>query len=254
MENAICNVAAAPMRAEPAHRSEMSNQLLFGETMQILEKKEEWLRVKTEYDEYEGWITHHLIQHYEPGTITEPWRFVATGLVNPVTLGNQLINAPMGSFLTGYNEDTRNLWNENYKYHGTLKDTKLPAVMDYLWKISHAWLNSPYLWGGKTFMGVDCSGFVQTVFKLMGKKIPRDAWQQAMEGKEVKNREEAKTGDLAFFHNDKGRITHVALVLQPNQVIHASGKVRVDILNDSGIINSGSGSKTHDFNCIRRFF
>ena len=253
MENAICNVAAAPMRAEPAHRSEMSNQLLFGETMQILEKKDEWLKVKTDYDDYEGWITHHLIQNYNCSPAVEPWRFVASGLVNPITSGNHLINAPMGSFLAGYNEETRALWDETYTYHGTVKDTNLPLEMDYLWKISHAWLNAPYLWGGKTFMGVDCSGFVQTLFKLMGKRIPRDAWQQALKGEEVKF-ENRKSGDLAFFHNEKERITHVALVLQPNQVIHASGKVRIDILNESGIINSEHGRKTHDFNCIRRFF
>lgn len=254
MENAICNVAAAPMRAEPAHRSEMSNQLLFGETMQVLEHKDEWLRVKTNYDEYEGWITHHLIQNYDPSMVADPWRFVASGLVNPVTAGNQLINAPMGSFLSGYSEETRTLWDETYKYHGTVKDTKQAVEIDYLWKISHAWLNAPYLWGGKTFMGVDCSGFVQTLFKVMGIKIPRDAWQQALAGEEIKDVENTKTGDLAFFHNEKGRVTHVALILQPNQVIHASGKVRVDILNESGIINSDNGKKTHDFNGIRRFF
>ena len=254
MENAICNVAAAPMRTEPSHRTEMSNQLLFGETMQVLEINGEWLRVKTDYDDYEGWITNHLVKKYDPSPATEPWRFVATGLVNPVTCGNQLINAPMGSFLTGYKENTRTLWDETYQYHGSLRDIQLPVEMDQLGKIAHTWLNAPYMWGGKTFMGVDCSGFVQTVFKLMGIKIPRDAWQQALAGEEVKDLENAKTGDLVFFHNEKGRITHVALLLQPNQVIHASGKVRVDILNETGIINSDHGKKTHDFNSIRRFF
>ena len=102
-------------------------------------------------------------------------------------------------------------------------------------------------------MGVDCSGFVQTVFKLMGKRIPRDAWQQALAGEEVELKN-AQTGDLAFFHNDTGRITHVALFLQSDQVIHSSGKVRVDMLDEAGIINSDHGSRTHNLNCIRRFF
>lgn len=254
MQNAISNVAAAPMRTEPSHRSEMSNQLLFGESMQVLEIKDEWLRVKTIYDDYEGWITRHLIQNYEPANAIFESRFVATGLVNPVTSQDQLINVPMGSFLVDYKEETRLLWDDRYKYHGSLRDTTLPLDIELLWRTTRAWLNAPYMWGGKTFMGVDCSGFVQTVFKLLGVKLPRDAWQQALAGEKVEKIEEARTGDLAFFHNEKGRITHVALILQPNQVIHASGKVRIDILNESGIINSDDGKRSHELNSIRRFF
>lgn len=252
MENAICTVAAAPVRVEPAHRTEMCDQLLFGQTMQVLERKGEWVNIRTSYDSYEGWITEHLISPFT-GSLDEEAEFVATGLVNPVTSHDKLINAPMGAFLVGYDPETRLLWDETYKYHGTLRDTRTPMDLDLLWRTSQAWLNAPYLWGGKTFMGVDCSGFVQTVFRILGIRIPRDAWQQALKGEET-DLQNARTGDLAFFHNENGKITHVALVLQPGQVIHSSGKVRVDALDESGIINSDHGRRTHTFNCVRRYF
>ena len=187
MEYAICTVAAAPVRKEDSHRSEMVNQLLFGETMSLLEQKGEWLRVRTLYDDYEGWLTQHLVTPVtETVALAEPF-YVASSLVNPVTLPDQLINLPMGSFLTGYDEETRLLWDPDYKYHGTFRDIRKPFASDLLRKTIHAWINAPYLWGGKTFMGVDCSGFVQTVFKLLGKKLPRDAYQQALTGTAISN-------------------------------------------------------------------
>jgi hypothetical protein len=254
MKHALCTVAAAPLRKEPSHRSEMTNQLLFGEAMEVLEIKEEWINVRTAYDSYEGWLTHHLVTEVESTIGTGEERFVATGLVNPVTLPDQLINAPMGSFLPGYNEETRLLWDEQYKYHGTYRSMDAPLDLDLLWRTAHSWINAPYLWGGKTFMGVDCSGFVQTVYKVLGIRLLRDAYQQAEQGAAVATPGEALTGDLAFFHNEKGRVTHVGIVLQNDTIIHAAGKVRVDRLTEEGIINREHGRKTHPLHSIRRYF
>jgi hypothetical protein len=253
MQYAICTVAAAPVRKEPSHRSEMSNQLLFGETMQVLESKEEWFRIKSLYDNYEGWLTNHLITAVKEDIANSTLNYVASGLVNPITLPDQLINAPMGSSLVGFDEETRLLWDEQYKYQGAYRNIQQPLDSDLLWRTVQAWVNAPYLWGGKTFMGVDCSGFVQTVFKVLGIPLRRDAYQQAEQGSAVE-RAVAKTGDVAFFHNERGRVTHVGILLNPQEVIHSSGKVRIDQLDDQGIVNRDSGKRTHQLHSIRRMF
>jgi cell wall-associated NlpC family hydrolase len=103
-------------------------------------------------------------------------------------------------------------------------------------------------------MGVDCSGFVQTTCKVAGIKLKRDAWQQATQGEPVNNLAEAQKGDIAFFQNDNGRVTHVGILLDNNKIIHASGKVRIDNLDEQGITNVDSGARTHTFHSIRRFY
>jgi hypothetical protein len=253
MQYAICTVAAAPVRKEPSHRSEMINQLLFGETMQVLEAKEEWFKIKSLYDDYEGWLTNHLITAVNEDIAQSALNYVASGLVNPITLPDQLINAPMGSSLVGFDEETRLLWDDQYKYHGTYRNIQQPLDLDLLWKSAQAWINAPYLWGGKTFMGVDCSGFVQTVFKVLGIQLKRDAYQQAEQGSAVELAA-AKPGDVAFFHNENGRVTHVGILLNPQEIIHASGKVRIDQLDGQGIVNRESGKRTHQLHSIRRIF
>lgn len=252
MKYAICTVPAAPVRKEPSHRTEMTNQLLFGETMHVLEQNDEWFKIRSTYDNYEGWLTYHLIEEVDESIATAPVRYVATSLINIITHTDQLINAPMGSVLAGYDEETRLLWNGLYKYHGTIQDVQKPSSPDLFDKTVHAWMNAPYLWGGKTLMGVDCSGFAQTVFKVMGITLHRDAYQQAEQGNPVDNLALAKKGDLAFFHNEAGRITHVGIVLSPNEIIHSSGNVRVDKLDAQGITNREKGIRTHQLHSIRR--
>lgn len=252
MKYAICTVAAAPVRKEPSHRSEMVNQLLFGETMEVLEEEGEWFRIRSLYDHYEGWLTWHLISEINESIARLAVDYTATSLINPVTLPDQLINSPMGSLLTGYDPETRLLWDSRYKYHGTFRKMEGPFNLDLLEKTVFAWINAPYLWGGKTLMGVDCSGFVQTVYKVLGIKLLRDASQQAEQGVPLENLEQADTGDLAFFCNENGRVTHVGIVLSSDSIIHASGKVRVDKLDEKGIINREIGKRTHQLFSIRR--
>src|SRR5215213_2235442 len=254
MHHAICSVAAAPVRKEPSHKTEMVNQLLFGETMEVLEATEEWLKIKSLYDDYEGWITNHLVSGIDQSVATADINYVATGLVNQVTLPNQLINVPMGSALVGFNEETRLLWDEQHKYHGSYRNAQQPLDLDLLWRTAQAWINAPYLWGGKTFMGVDCSGFVQTVFKVLGIRLKRDAYQQAEQGSLVSSISEIKTGDLAFFQNQTQRVTHVGIMLDKDQIIHASGKVRIDRLDETGIVTRENGKETHKLHSLRRYF
>jgi gamma-D-glutamyl-L-lysine dipeptidyl-peptidase len=160
---------------------------------------------------------------------------------------------PMGSILHGYDAASGKLWDETYMYEGSLKQATTPdpaAIID----TGKLWLNAPYLWGGKTFMGVDCSGFVQTVFRVFGISLLRDAWQQAMHGQEVEGVENAMQGDLGFFQNREGKVTHVGLLISGDEIIHASGRVRIDRLDTTGIYNSETQRYSHQLHSVRRYF
>jgi gamma-D-glutamyl-L-lysine dipeptidyl-peptidase len=249
---AICKVAAAPVRKEPNHRSEMVNQLLFGETMQLLEQKDEWWHIRSSYDDYEGWLTKHLFTEVENVEDINT-NYITAGLNNKMQLEERLFYIPLGSFLPGFNVENKHLWNNNYVYNDSYSDISIQNHSAIRSK-AEEWLEVPYLWGGKTFMGVDCSGFVQTIFKVAGVKLKRDAWQQAKQGKEVLSIEDSKENDLAFFANEAGRVTHVGILLNNNQIIHASGKVRIDKIDAEGIINSETNERTHRLFSMRRYF
>jgi cell wall-associated NlpC family hydrolase len=159
------------------------------------------------------------------------------------------MNVPMGSTLVGLNETSKSLWN-NYRYDGPYSNSSITNKSQVL-TTAQQWLNAPYLWGGKTFMGVDCSGFVQTVFKVHGIKLLRDAYQQAEQGNLVDDLQLAKEGDIAFFQNENGRVTHVGILMSPGRIIHAAGKVRIDKIDNEGIITE-TEKRTHKLHSVRR--
>ncbi len=252
MTYAICTVPAAPVRKEPAHRSEMSNQLLFGEAVKVLEEKREWMLVQSLYDGYEGWLTHHQVTAVDENIALTPVQHVATGLLNPVLCNGSLMNVPMGSHFPGFDVNNLQFWN-GWKFTGSYKSVIEKGSADLVETIATPWLNAPYLWGGKTILGVDCSGFVQTVFKLLGVQLLRDAYQQAEQGVAVNDFNDAAKGDVAFFKNENGRVTHVGILLGGGKIIHSSGKVRVDSLDSEGIVNSENGKRTHEFHSVRTY-
>jgi cell wall-associated NlpC family hydrolase len=118
--------------------------------------------------------------------------------------------------------------------------------------ITRQFLNVPYLWGGKTPFGIDCSGFSQIVVRCIGINLHRDAYQQAEQGKVVSFLEEVQTGDLAFFDNEEGRITHVGIMLNSHSIIHASGKVRLDNIDSYGILDAENRNYSHKLRIIKR--
>jgi len=254
MKYAIVTVPAAPVRKKPNQRAEMCNQLLLGEAVKIIKiKHEKWLKVESLYDGYKGWLTNHLVTFTDKETAQSSSNKITTGLLSELTINSGAMNIPAGSSLFQFNKKTGGIEGFQYEFSGNFTEPgNIKNRTDELITNAQGWLNAPYLWGGKTILGVDCSGFSQTMFKLIGVAIPRDAWQQAQEGKRIKKLEDAMPGDLAFF-DDKDEIVHVGILLGPDKIIHAAGKVRIDKIDKKGITNSETGERTHNLKLIKRF-
>ncbi len=225
--NRVCTLCIVPMRAEPSDKSELISQILFGETFSIIESREKWSKVKNCIDGYEGFIDNKQLG------LTEVQNLIHAPL--PVPVFRQERFYPAGS-LVDFSEE-------------------FPGWTD-IESCAKSFLGSPYLWGGRTHAGIDCSGFTQIVFRLMGKALPRDAYQQAECGEIISFIEEARSGDLAFFDNADGKIIHVGIILQkPDEhfpaIIHASGEVRIDTLDNEGI-KKENGEQSHRLRVIKR--
>ena len=255
MEYAVVTVAAAPVRRKAGHRQEMVNQLLFGETVKVLKARDDlWVKVRALHDNYEGWMTRTQLEETGEKTAGTRNLFASAELLYPGMIGDQPIHLAAGSSLPFFENGTGKIGIRDYRFAGKFvkRDEQVPSPT-LVKELTASWVNAPYLWGGRTVLGVDCSGFVQVIYKLMGIDLARDAWQQAQEGNRVKKFSEARPGDLAFFDNRED-IVHVGILLDNQQIIHASGKVRIDTLDKKGIINADTGKRTLRLRALRRLW
>lgn len=246
MQYAICNLGVVPLRAEPAHTSEMVSQLLYGESYKILEERAKWSRIRTSFDALEAWIENNQIlkiseSDYE--NLQAGGSLLSADLVEFVTAGEQLIPIPLGSEIQGVEL-------LGHRHSGTTSGGNQPK--EKLIETAFLYLNSPFMWGGKTPMGIDASGFTQMVYKLNGYKLARHAAEQARQGESLSFIEESEPGDLAFFDNPDGVINHVGIMMSDNYIIHADGKVRLDRIDHSGIYNSDLRKHTHQLRVIKK--
>lgn len=253
----LCRLAIAPLRKEPSDKSEIVSQLLFGDRAKVLEKTEKWWLVQSLHDQYEGWMDQKQLT-----AITSEQFFADANYlhVSGLQLDNTLIAEngtkyylSPGSTLPNYTNGFCYLGEKKYevKFEPMVPDAA--NFKNNVERIAKFFENTPYLWGGRTLFGIDCSGFVQMVYKLNGIQLRRDASQQAEEGTLVDFLESAQLGDLAFFDNPEGRITHVGLMLNNNQIIHSAGMVRIDPIDGQGIYNAELGKYTHKLRIIKRF-
>jgi len=257
MQSAICLLSVVPMRKEAAHRSEMVSQILFGEYVSITEEQDDFVFVKCRYDGYEGWVQANQLQRIHEEQILETTTFT-NSFSSLVTKDKTILQVPYASPV--YNPEKLSFttagltFNYLFQPQQAWNTKKLSFDEKTLQAVYQPFLNTPYLWGGKSVFGIDCSGFAQQVFKFFGIKLLRDAYLQAAQGTAVNSFEESRLGDLAFFQNEKGRVTHVGIVLNDRKIVHASGRVRIDSIDENGITNSETGKQTHTMYSIRRFF
>jgi len=259
MKYGIGHLSVVPCRAEASDSSEQVTQLLFGETIKVYEKKRSWYRVKTAHDSYECWMDENQFQFItqrEFEQLNEKKPFVVSDLAEVLTKedGTELMTILMGSNLPNIKNKIVDVKEATWKFEGNSIDSNETQEKGKLTENAFMLLNAPYQWGGRSPFGIDCSGFVQLVYKLNGIYLPRDASQQASMGQALSFIEEAEEGDLAFFDNEEGNITHVGIILSNNRIIHASGKVRIDKLDHQGIYNQEKRDYSHRLRLISSIY
>ncbi len=257
MEFGICLLSLVPVRSAPSDKAEMVSQLVFGDLVAVTKTTDNWIHVRIIFDNYEGWvdgkqitfINKHEFERLSNATpryikdVVEVIRDVKNNTFIPVVLGTSIYNIAESVF---------QIANKNYSFEGGLSQENSSINAGSLIETAMLFLNAPYLWGGKTPFGTDCSGFTQTVFKLNNIKLHRDASQQSTQGEVIGLLDESHSGDLLFFDNAEGTIVHVGIYLGGFKIIHASGKVRIDTIDHQGIYNDELKKYTHNLRLIKR--
>lgn len=256
LDYGVSRLAVITVRKEPDDRSEQTTQLLFGDHYELLtsSKDHKWAYIKVFADGYEGWIDkkqHHAITREYFDQINHANFKITTDVASGILYKKNPLTILLGSIVPISNSELFKM-EEQFAFNGDAKSLGQRRDFDFLKEIAIKYLHAPYQWGGKSPFGIDCSGFTQMVFKISGYLIPRDASQQAQSGSAVCGLADVQPGDLAFFTNDSGQVSHVGLVLEGNKIIHASGQVRMDQLIEEGIVRTEDKVITHPLTSIRR--
>jgi hypothetical protein len=256
MSFGVCIVPVSPMRVESSHRTEMSSQLLLGEAGELLEEAKDFVKLRCLHDGYEGWCQRSQIVILEalPGDANST-QYIGDW-TDSVLINGTVARVPMGAPVLAPVKSIVEIGPYQLQYMTTSAwqaSSVVPtgeAILAKAWKF----LNTPYLWGGRSVFGIDCSGFCQMVYRFFNIPLLRDAYLQATQGESVGFLQEVKAGDLAFFDNAEGRIVHVGILMNDHEIIHASGKVRIDKIDNLGIVNTDTGQRTHQLRIIKRYF
>lgn len=256
LDHGVCRLSIVPVRMEATDKAEQVSQLLFGDhyevTNQTRDKK--WIRIRTNFDQYEGWIDrkqHQTISQDYYEYLNRAEFKITTDVTATILYNKTPLTILIGSMIPISSFELFKM-EEQFAFNGEAKNVGQKREYEYLRTVAMKYINAPYVWGGKGPFGIDCSGFTQMVFKICGYRLFRDSWQQSNQGKSIKSLGEAMPGDLAFFKNSEGRVNHVGILLEQDRIVHASGKVRVDHVNEEGILNTENKVYSHQFSHIRR--
>ena len=255
MESGICNLSVIPVRNEPSDKAEMVTQVLFGEHFEVLEKQKNWMRIRLAYDGYEGWIDAKQCTpvSLDDFNVLNRIQYPVTRDIVQVAILNEVLPVPImiGSTLPFYVANYFRIADNHYSFEGELVLMDHP-LKNIVVENAYHYINAPYLWGGRSPFGIDCSGFTQMVYKLSGMKLKRDAHQQAEQGMTIELLDNAEPGDLAFFDNEEGKIVHTGILLKPGKIIHASGQVKINDIDQHGIFNNELNKYTHTLRLVKR--
>ncbi len=254
MNFGICTLNAIPVRREANEKSEMVSQILFGETFVITDLENQWVRIILDFDQYEGWVCLNQIKTLNASVYNDIKINNSIILSDLITFisdkNNSLQTISLGASLPFFKNSSFKILDQIYDFEGMINQGVI--AKEKLTNTAHLYLNTPYLWGGRTPFGIDCSGFTQMVYKINGYSLFRDAYQQAKQGEVLSFIEESEPGDLAFFDNEEGEIIHVGIILANNYIIHCDGKVRIDRLDHSGIYNVDTKRHTHKLRIMKQ--
>jgi len=253
---ATCSVNVLAMRKEPSHRAELVSQLLYGERAEVLQVQNDyWAFIRSLDDEYEGWCLLGQLQLLSKREFYKAPKYLTNGLGNKLISDEAEILLPLGASIKS---GSLLLGGQKAKYKGKkLAIAELKPEAQNIERFASSFRCAPYLWGGRSHEGIDCSGLSQIVMKMNGIQIARDASQQALQGETISFLQEARCGDLAFFGNADGRINHVGILLNEHYIIHATetaGCVVVDKIDQEGIVSKLLRKRTHSLRLIKRFF
>ncbi len=275
-DKGICLLSAAALRKAACHRSEMVSQLLFGDMVQVIDIQNDWLYIEMAEDKYPGWVAKnqlHMLDEADYSALLHGRRMITASLsgtirakaadespekssekdtaINPASKTEETFAVTAGCTFYANSKGAMVLSGSVFEYDGTLLVSE--QRKNHIPEFALRFQSTPYLWGGRSASGLDCSGFTQLIYKMAGISIPRDAAMQAQEGETVHLINEAEPGDLVFFDNEEGIITHTGILLDESTVIHAHGKVRIDNIDHHGIFNRESRKYSHNLRIIKRF-